>query len=323
MAADGAKQMPPGMGPAGGVFSGGMTPEKMKEMMAATHEYKGVIYPKLMVPRENLEAMETFKVRDDDIFILTYPKCGTHWTMEIVYLILTEGYPDKIDRHEKMKFGGLEMFVPTPTNQVPAYKYVQTITSRRVLPTHLPANVIPPAVLQGKGKVVYVTRNPKDCLTSMFGFMSKQAGMANWNEMFEMFLSKKMLNGSFFDFSLDYWKHRHDSNFLFLKYEDMKRDPKSAVIAIANHIGCALSEEAVDRVVQNSSMEHMKKSYKKADDQGVMAAFAGKGEENLGKFLRKGVVGDWKNYLTVAQNERFDALYREKMAGSGLTFEFE
>jgi hypothetical protein len=34
-----------------------------------------------------------------------------------------------------------------------------------------------------------------------------------------------------------------------------------------------------------------------------------------------GVVGDWKNHFTVAQNERFDQLYNEKM--KGITFSYK
>ena len=40
------------------------------------------------------------------------------------------------------------------------------------------------------------------------------------------------------------------------------------------------------------------------------------------QFLRKGQVGDWRNVFTQEQSDRLDALYAEKMAGSGLVFEY-
>uniref|UniRef100_A0A0B7A948 Sulfotransferase domain-containing protein n=1 Tax=Arion vulgaris TaxID=1028688 RepID=A0A0B7A948_9EUPU len=37
-----------------------------------------------------------------------------------------------------------------------------------------------------------------------------------------------------------------------------------------------------------------------------------------GDILRKGVIGDWRNWFTVSQNEAFDNLFEEKMAASKL-----
>ena len=39
-------------------------------------------------------------------------------------------------------------------------------------------------------------------------------------------------------------------------------------------------------------------------------------------FFREGRVGSWKEQFTVAQSERFDRIYAERMAGSGLDFVF-
>ncbi len=38
--------------------------------------------------------------------------------------------------------------------------------------------------------------------------------------------------------------------------------------------------------------------------------------------IRKGGSGGWRKYFTVQQSEDFDLLYRNKMKGSGLMFDF-
>ena len=47
------------------------------------------------------------------------------------------------------------------------------------------------------------------------------------------------------------------------------------------------------------------------------------GDHEIGLMLRKGVVGDWKNYFTPEMNERFEKEVLAKLKGSGLEFEFE
>ena len=46
-------------------------------------------------------------------------------------------------------------------------------------------------------------------------------------------------------------------------------------------------------------------------------------KENTSALLRKGVVGDWKNYFTPELNGRFDREALSKLKGTGLEFDFQ
>ena len=41
------------------------------------------------------------------------------------------------------------------------------------------------------------------------------------------------------------------------------------------------------------------------------------------KLLRKGKIGDWKNYFTPEQNTMFENEVMNKLIGTGLEFDFE
>lgn len=40
-------------------------------------------------------------------------------------------------------------------------------------------------------------------------------------------------------------------------------------------------------------------------------------------YLFLGTAGDWKNHFTVAQNEKFDVIYKKEMSGTELQFRTE
>ena len=39
--------------------------------------------------------------------------------------------------------------------------------------------------------------------------------------------------------------------------------------------------------------------------------------------MRKGIVGDWKNHFTVAQNTHFDVVINKRLSGTGLQLDYE
>ncbi|XP_044181976.1 sulfotransferase 1E1-like [Acropora millepora] len=117
------------------------------------------------------------------------------------------------------------------------------------------------------------------------------------------------------DHVLSWWKHREDPNVLFLKYEDMQKDLPSHVRRIADFLQKPLSDEIIDRIAEQCTFKEMMrypKTFKIIE-----------GDDEIGLILRKGVVGDWKNYFTPEMNERFEKEVLAKLKGTGLEFEFE
>ena len=91
------------------------------------------------------------------------------------------------------------------------------------------------------------------------------------------------------------------------------QDSPGAIQKIAKFIGKELPPEIVERIVKQTSFDAMKKD-EKANYSWIHGI--------KGDFIRKGEVGDWKNYFTEEQNKRLDSLYSEKMSCSGLEFEY-
>ncbi|XP_072033479.1 amine sulfotransferase-like [Amphiura filiformis] len=284
-----------------------------------------------MVSDRALKALKDYDVRDDDIWVTTYPKAGTHWAVEVVNLVLADGHEENIDRTKQplpMEFDfhqpGSKMpdNIPRfpPENRIPQYEQGKSWPSPRVFMTHLPERMMPKQIYEGKGKVVFVLRNPKDIAVSMWHFLRPRKlnpKHEEWDTFFELYCTEKILNNSWFTFNLEFWnKHRDDKNFLFLKYEDMKRDLRTAVVQVADFLGRPLSDEAIDRVVDKTTLDSMKQRFNTADDNKS-------GKIGAQYIIRKGRVGDWKTQFTVAQNEAFDKLYREKMEGSDLQMDFK
>lgn len=313
-----------------------------------TYLYEGTRLLKVS-PEQTMDDMKTFKVRDDDLYLISYPKAGTTWTQEIISMVTHNGDEEEVNKtHVFYRFPFLEMSWVSHYSQVdqltPTHKIIEKMDSPRMIKTHLPDDLLPPEIHTKKPKVVYVARNPKDCAVSFYHFHNLDMTLQSykcWADFFQEFHDGTEYNGSWFNHNLYWWSKRHDPNVLFLKYEEMKKDLKGAVKQIADFLGKVLSDDVIDVIADHCTFAKMKKNPCTNPDtlgfnnnnEGETTPDTLSFNNNEGEtekkttqqpsFMRKGKVGDWKNYFTVAQNDMFDQLCNAKLAGTGLNFDYE
>ncbi|XP_013394121.1 sulfotransferase family cytosolic 1B member 1-like [Lingula anatina] len=188
-----------------------------------------------------------------------------------------------------------------------------------VVTTHIPRGLLPVKIWKNN-KVIHTFRNPKDTAVSLY-FYQRDRGfcVGDFEQFLQRFMDGELAYGSWFDKELDWWTHeRQNPNVLFMSYEDRLKAPEESTWTLIEFLGLSNLPRDTDflqDILQRTSFE----STKETDGPAINKAF----NFQTGNFFRKGHVGDWKNFLTVKQNEEFDKVYCNKMKGSDIPIQFE
>merc|ERR1711971_754443 len=236
-----------------------------------------------------LKRIQDLPLRPDDVWVVSYPKCGTTWTQEMVWMILNNldmenGQLPLVIRSPFLEFGCI--LPPTEgenpkTGETSILGEVDQLLSsfladpieftngltgrRRLIKTHLPLAFLPPNLLT-TCKVILVTRNVRDCAVSYFHH-----------------------NGS-------YWGHQRSfekaEGVLRLRFEDMKKDQKSAIHQVCDFLDVQLTKEKVECLIKHLAFDKMKKNP-------AVNPFASdvKPQGLRDHFVREGKVGNWVSYF--------------------------
>lgn len=272
----------------------------------------GVMLPPYVTP-DRYAVSRAIETRPGDVCYCSYPKSGSTWLSNILYLAIHNG---EIPEGKTLRscLHWMESSWPYPRSR----EEVDALPSPRIFKSHMPYQMaLGGDPKKNPCKYIYIARNPKDVCVSYFHFESGKAWSGNyggpWEHWLRLFMEGGVQRGSWFDHVLSWWENRDAENLLFLKYEDMKRDFDRQFWRILIFLGYDLTEEVAAKIKKASSFSQMKN-----------AEFSNHQEiSQLEGFFRKGQAGSWKDQFTAAQNEAFDRLYEERMAGTGLDFDFE
>nr|XP_046255847.1 sulfotransferase family 2, cytosolic sulfotransferase 3 isoform X3 [Scatophagus argus]XP_046255848.1 sulfotransferase family 2, cytosolic sulfotransferase 3 isoform X3 [Scatophagus argus] len=189
---------------------------------------------------------------------------------------------------------------------------VDQLTSPRAMVTHFPYNLMPPSFHASKAKVIYVMRNPKDVLVSSYYF-HQMAGFLHdpgtFDEFMASFLEGRVLFGKWTDHVKSWRQTELGDRIMYITYEEMVQDLPAALRRMSDFLGRNLSEEVIQKIAQQCSFRSMKVNN--------MSNFSLVPKELMDSdktpFLRKGVVGDWKNHFTSEQLAKFTSVIRKEM----------
>ena len=279
------------------------------------------------------ERIYNLKIEKGDVFVFGWIKTGTTWMREMLWCIMNQFNIEEAKKtplNQRIPFidmavladfnGNIEDELGMSADQW--IDKIENLPSPKILKSHLPFDLLPPNLLD-ECKVVMCFRNPKDTAVSAFHHdkLLKMYGFnGDFQAYFDLFLKDLPCYSSYFQYTADAWKRSRHPNMCTVFYEDMKEDLPAIIRKVAKFLEKEITEDQVRELSEHVSFKKMKEN-KSVNNEIIREAAFVPGVE--GAFIRKGEVGDWKNYFTEDMSCRMDDIVNSHFKDIGLDFKYE
>ena len=283
--------------------------DELKRTLGLIHGY---LFPPQTTEKWIDDVKANFTPRDADIFVCSSPKSGTNWLCHIIAILKTgkplDGPLEKANID--LDLPQLEELTEEVVNQLGEYSKrmpikseVEMLPAPRLFCTHMPREFIP---INPSAKYVYVYRNPKDVLVSAYHHLSGMK-IPLFEGSFEQFYNLYVLTNGMgaFKHIKGYFQHSQDTNLYILSYEELKNNFKQKIEKLSHFLGLPFDEEIYDTIANETNFEAMR-SNGLTNRSSMM-------REGV-HFLRKGIVGGWKEELSVEQSNKVDGMVEENFS---------
>ncbi|XP_055998669.1 sulfotransferase 6B1-like isoform X2 [Ostrea edulis] len=231
---------------------------------------------------KHFEARRDMKTRADDVLLVTFPKCGTHWVWEIIGMLLKGKAEYQPLAREHLFLDSVE---PSSLDSLP---------SPRVFSTHLPFRWLPQEHFRSGRKAVNVIRNPKDTAVSLYCQLRSSGGdlvNISWSEFFdEVVVGEYSIYGGYFGFQKELYRALQSNKGYSLHtmyYENLKKDPVPEILKLADYLGVTCTGEVAADIANKCSFHNLKHASDTIKDHGEIKRLMKEWGLELPKFYRK------------------------------------
>lgn len=265
-----------------------------------------------------LSNIETLKFRQDDVLLTMFPKSGSTWLSECIYLI-TNYY-----NFEKAGKDSIEYRFPQIDS--PSHDVFNLILDNydqfdklRLIKASIPPNLMveyhrnTDSIV--RPRVISIIRNPRDVLVSFYHHcktVKHYDTQFSFDTFFDLFVSGNIPCGpiwKFYNEMLDYHKRNLETS-MIVYFEDMKKDMRSQILKICkflNKDAPNLENEWI-RLLDHLSVEKMRNNNTINRHDWTKLGLK---NENGFEFVRKGQVNDWKNFFNNEHIQKFEEIFKK------------
>jgi len=249
------------------------------------------------------KAGNLLAVRNDDTFIVSYPRSGNTWTRFLIANLL---HPE-----EPATFANIEHLVPDAEAQ--SSRYMRHVPSPRIIKAH---SYFDPRYR----RVVYIVRDPRDVVLSYYDFSRKYRQIEDkypLEQYVRDFVTGRLLSSDWGTWgeNVASWVYGRSARpgFLRLRYEDMKTRTENELQRIADFFDVELTPEHSAAVIRRSSANHMRELERAQGKDWVST----KGKRDDIPFVRTAIAGRWKSTLAPEAITEIESAWGNMMAYLG------
>ncbi len=236
------------------------------------------------------------ETKEEDIFIVAFPKSGITWTQSLIsgiqYGIDTNFLPDKLVQEivpdiyfqaYYKRFGDIKFF---KSHELPKPEYK---------------------------KVIYLVRDGRDAMVSYFHFNQKIGVDVTLEEMIKE--NKGVYPALWYVHVRKWIENPYNAEILYIKYEDLLQNTEEVLKKICDFVGFQRDMGLLKKVAEGSTIDKMRSRARKY---GGMAHPNWQGEKGK-EFFRKGKIASFKEEMP----ENLQKIFAEKAIDELKYFNYE